>query len=152
MCPPERAALLDNFTWGNPRRPEMLGALVRACRGCHDAAVKFGAPFVSGKDSLNNEFAHDGDTISVPYTLLISAMGVVDDVTRTVTMDLKRAGSRIYLAGVTRAELGASHLHILFGGKVECSSCHDVHNSYGNDNLLYRDNSGSDLCLTCHIK
>jgi phosphoribosylformylglycinamidine synthase len=116
-CPPERAALLDNFTWGNPGRPEMLGALVRACRGCHDAAVKFRAPFVSGKDSLNNEFAHDGDTISVPYTLLISAMGVVDDVTRTVTMDLKDPRSRIYLAGVTRAELGASHLHLLFGGK-----------------------------------
>jgi phosphoribosylformylglycinamidine synthase len=116
-CPPDRAALLDNFTWGNPRRPEMLGALVRACRGCHDAAVAFGAPFVSGKDSLNNEFAHDGDTISVPYTLLISAMGVVDDATRSVTMDLKDAGSRIYLAGVTRAEMGASHLHIFFGSK-----------------------------------
>jgi phosphoribosylformylglycinamidine synthase II len=115
-CPPGRAALLDNFTWGNPGRPEMLGSLVRACRGCHDAAVAFGAPFVSGKDSLNNEFAHDGATISVPSTLLISAMGVIDDTSRCVTVDLKGAGHRIYLVGVTRAELGASHLHLLHGG------------------------------------
>ncbi|MBN2489302.1 MAG: phosphoribosylformylglycinamidine synthase subunit PurS, partial [Planctomycetes bacterium] len=85
-CPPDRAALLDNFTWGNPGRPEVLGALVRACRGCHDAAVAFGAPFVSGKDSLNNEFAHGGATIAVPHTLLISAMGVLDDTDRCVTI------------------------------------------------------------------
>jgi len=114
-CPPDRAALLDNFTWGNPDRPEVLGALVRASRGCHDAAVAFGAPFVSGKDSLNNEFAHEGETITIPCTLLISAMGVLDDASVAVTLDLKGPGNRLYLAGWTRCELGASHLHLLHG-------------------------------------
>ncbi len=116
-CPPARAALLDNFSWGNPRRPEMLGALVLASKGCYDAALAYRAPFVSGKDSLNNEFAHDGETISIPHTLLISAMGVIDDVARPATIDLKAAGNALYVAGVTRAELGASHLHLLLGGR-----------------------------------
>ena len=115
-CPPHRAALLDNFTWGNPSRPEVLGGLVRAARGCHDAAMAFGSPFVSGKDSLNNEFSHQGQTISVPCTLLISAMGVLDDAGCAVSMDLKGAGHRLYLVGRTRNELGASHLHLRFGG------------------------------------
>ena len=114
-CPPDRAALLDNFTWGNPDRPEVLGALVRASRGCHDAAVAFGAPFVSGKDSLNNEYAHEGQTITIPCTLLISAMGVLDDAAVAVTLDLKGPGNRLYLAGWTRGELGASHLHLFLG-------------------------------------
>jgi phosphoribosylformylglycinamidine synthase len=114
--PPDRAAILDNFSWGNPAKPEVLGSLVRAAQGCHDAAIAFRAPFVSGKDSLNNEFTHGDETITIPCTLLISAMGVLDDASTAVTMDLKDPESVLYLAGVTRAELGASHLHIHFGG------------------------------------
>jgi len=53
---PDRIAILDNFCWGDPTRPETLGSLVAAVRGCHDAAVHFGTPFISGKDSLNNEY------------------------------------------------------------------------------------------------
>ncbi|MEL6982533.1 MAG: AIR synthase related protein, partial [Actinomycetota bacterium] len=59
---PSRLSLLDNFAWGNPTDPETLGRLVAACRGCHDAAVANGAPFVSGKDSLYNEFVHPDGT------------------------------------------------------------------------------------------
>ena len=53
---PERIAILDNFCWGDCERPETLGSLVRAAIGCHDMAVALGTPFISGKDSLNNEF------------------------------------------------------------------------------------------------
>ncbi len=107
---PERIALLDNFSWGDCKRPEVLGAIVRAARGCHDAALLFGAPFISGKDSLNNEFRGEGETIRIPHTLLISALGQVDDVTRCVTSDFKRAGSRIVLVGETWNECGGSFL------------------------------------------
>ena len=51
----ERAALLDNFCWGSPTDPLQLGLLVRAVKGCHDAALGFRTPFISGKDSLINE-------------------------------------------------------------------------------------------------
>jgi len=97
---PKRIAVLDNFCWGDPLRPETLGTLVEACRGCHDAALFYGAPFISGKDSLNNEYlGTDGLRHSIPPTLLISAIGVVDDVSKSITMDLKEAGNLVYLIG-----------------------------------------------------
>ncbi len=97
---PDRIAILDNFCWGDPRRPETLGTLVEACRGCHDAALFYGTPFISGKDSLNNEYlGADGLRHSIPPTLLISAIGIVEDVSRSITMDLKGAGNNVYLVG-----------------------------------------------------
>jgi len=71
---------------------------VRAAQGCHDAALCYGAPFVSGKDSLNNEYVDaQGRRASIPPTLLISALGFVPDVRRAVTMDLKAPGDRLYV-------------------------------------------------------
>jgi phosphoribosylformylglycinamidine synthase len=104
-------ALLDNFCWGNPNLPDRLGDLVRASQGCHDAALHYRAPFVSGKDSLNNEYVDaDGVKTPIPPTLLISALGFVPDVRQAVTMDVKAAGSKVYLLGETRDELGGSAL------------------------------------------
>ncbi len=97
---PDRIALLDNFCWGNPNLPDRLGGLVRCAQGCYDAAVAYGAPFISGKDSLNNEYTGaDGQKHAIPGTLLISALGIVPDVARTVTMSLKAAGDRLYVVG-----------------------------------------------------
>ena len=113
---PDRIAILDNFCWGDPTRPETLGSLVEAVRGCHDAAVHFGTPFISGKDSLNNEYlGADGERHAIPPTLLISALGIIDDVTKAVTMDLKSAGNAVYLVGTvaptTSAQLPAADLY-----------------------------------------
>ncbi|MDP2919517.1 MAG: phosphoribosylformylglycinamidine synthase subunit PurL [Dehalococcoidia bacterium] len=104
----KEVALLDNFCWGDTRRPEMLAALVRAAQACYDMAVVYGTPFISGKDSLYNEFEYQGKLISIPHTLLISALGVMDDVGRAVSMDFKQAGDAIYVVGATRNELGGS--------------------------------------------
>jgi phosphoribosylformylglycinamidine (FGAM) synthase-like enzyme len=104
----DKVAILDNFCWGRADRPEMLGALVRAAQACYDMSVAYGTPFVSGKDSLNNEFEVEGRPIAIPHTLLISAMGVMPDVTAAVSMDFKKTGSSIYLVGSTNAELGGS--------------------------------------------
>jgi phosphoribosylformylglycinamidine synthase subunit PurSL len=107
---PERIAILDNFCWGDPMRPETLGSLVEAARGCHDAALLFQAPFISGKDSLNNEYlGADGQRHAIPPTLLISALGMMDDITKAVTMDLKEAGNAIYLIGDFAPVFGGSH-------------------------------------------
>jgi phosphoribosylformylglycinamidine synthase len=105
---PERIALLDNFCWGNPDKPDRLGGLVRAALGCYDAAVAYGAPFISGKDSLYNEFAVGKKSMAIPGTILISAIGLVKDITKCVTMDFKRAGNLIYAVGVTKPEMGGS--------------------------------------------
>jgi len=118
---PKRIALLDNFCWGNTERPETLGSLVLAAEACYDLALAYGTPFVSGKDSLNNEYTHDGRSLAIPPTLLISAIGQVPDVRQCVTMDFKQAGNLILLLGMTRAELGGSiwaHVHDEPGGRV----------------------------------
>ena len=105
---PGQAALLDNFSWGNCDKPENLGALVLAAQACYDAAIAFRAPFVSGKDSLNNEYRVGDRTLSIPPTLLITALAIVPDVSRAVTMDLAKAGDGLYLVGETSAEFGGS--------------------------------------------
>lgn len=108
---PTTIAILDNFCWGTTDRPETLGSLVRAALACYDVSTVLGTPFISGKDSLNNEFRPEGaDTpISIPPSLLISAMGQVSDVATCVTMDLKSSGNRLYQVGRTYDELGGSH-------------------------------------------
>jgi phosphoribosylformylglycinamidine synthase len=114
---PDQIAILDNFCWGNPTYPDRLGALVRACQGCYDGALAYGTPFISGKDSLYNEF----NGVPIPGTLLISAIGIVPDVERRLTMNLRRPGNLVYLLGETRAELDGSLLHKLLkyeGGQV----------------------------------
>ena len=123
---PKRIAILDNFCWGNTEKPETLGTLVRASIGCHDLAVQWKTPFISGKDSLNNEFTwFDSDgakqTIAIPCSLLISAMGQIEDCSKAITMDLKRPGNPIYLVGVTREELAGSYAAMVLGktgGKI----------------------------------
>ncbi|QEG00557.1 Phosphoribosylformylglycinamidine synthase subunit PurL [Stieleria maiorica] len=111
---PSKIAILDNFCWGYTDRPETLGSLVRAAIACQDVAVALGTPFVSGKDSLNNEFSYFDDggekqTISIPPSLLISAMGQIADVSLAVTMDAKESGNAVFLIGTTKDELGGSH-------------------------------------------
>ena len=111
----ERVALLDNFCWGNTDKPDRLGSLVLAAQACHDMALAFGTPFVSGKDSLNNEFQAGDQNITIPASLLISAIGVLDDVRKVVSMDAKEAGNAVYVVGLTRKELGGSHYYALHG-------------------------------------
>ena len=104
----DRAALLDNFCWGSVKNAQSLGALVRASQACHDMSLAYGTPFISGKDSLNNEFEHEGKRISIPHTLLISAMAVMQDASKAISMDFKQAGNFIYILGNTFDELGGS--------------------------------------------
>ncbi|MFO1052449.1 MAG: phosphoribosylformylglycinamidine synthase subunit PurL [Planctomycetota bacterium] len=105
---PERTAILDNYCWGNCKKPERLGELVRATRALCDVAIAYRTPFVSGKDSLNNEF-RDGDrTITIPGCILVTALSVVPDVTRTISSAPRTQDGVLYLVGVTRRELGGS--------------------------------------------
>ncbi len=110
-----RIAILDNFCWGNPDKPDRLGSLVRCAEGCYKIALDYGVPFISGKDSLYNEYTQGKKSIAIPGTILISAIGIIEDVTKCVTMDFKRAGNLIYLAGTTGEEMGGSIYLDTFG-------------------------------------
>ena len=119
---PATITLLDNFCWGAGDKPEVLGSLVHSALACYDVSVTMGTPFISGKDSLNNEFRPEGkEPIAIPPSLLISAMGQVENVETCVSMDLKEVGNALYLVGVSRNELGGSHLSLVrdwIGGQV----------------------------------
>jgi phosphoribosylformylglycinamidine synthase len=114
----DRIALLDNFCWpdpvpseANPDGAYKAAQLVRACRGLHDLAVAYGTPLISGKDSMKNDSTMGGVRISVPPTLLVSAIGLIDDVRSAVTLDLKKPGDAVFVLGTTRDELGGSEYY-----------------------------------------
>jgi phosphoribosylformylglycinamidine synthase len=113
---PSRIAILDNFCWPSCKDPRNLGSLVRAAEACYDAAKAFRTPFISGKDSLNNQFTTEGGrTIQIPPTLLVSGFGIVPDVDRAVTMDAKAVGNLLVLVGETHGRLGGSHVVLITG-------------------------------------
>ncbi len=110
---PAKLALLDNFCWCSSNEPERLGQLKLAAKACYDYAVAYGTPFISGKDSMFNDFKgfdNNGKPIkiSVPPTLLISSFGVIDDVTSVVSLDVKTPEDLLYLLGDTYEELAGS--------------------------------------------
>lgn len=109
----EKIALLDNFCWCSGDDEKRLSELVDATQACYDTAVAYQTPFISGKDSMHNDFKgfdKDGNEIkiSVPPTLLVSSLAVMDDVTKAVSLDAKIAGDLVYVLGITKDELGGS--------------------------------------------
>ena len=111
---PSRIAILDNFCWPSVKDEESLGRLVRCSHGCYDAAKAYKTPFISGKDSLNNQFTTEsGETICIPPTLLISGFGMIDDITTCVTMDAKSSENVLLLVGETTSAMGGSHVLLI---------------------------------------
>jgi phosphoribosylformylglycinamidine synthase II len=113
---------LDNFCWPDPivsdKTPDgeyKLAQLVRACKALYDYTTAFGVPCISGKDSMKNDYKMGEYRISVPPTLLFSAMGRIDDVEKCVTMDAKSPGDLVYVLGTTKAELGGSQYFAMHG-------------------------------------
>ncbi|MBT9131809.1 phosphoribosylformylglycinamidine synthase [candidate division NPL-UPA2 bacterium Unc8] len=117
---PNRIALLDNFCWSRTEEEWRLGELKRAAQACYDYAILFGTPFISGKDSMFNDFDGFSEAgkvlkIAVPPTLLISAIGIISDVRKCITMDGKAPEDIIYILGETALELGGSEYLCLMG-------------------------------------
>src|SRR5207244_9639485 len=111
----KQTSIVDKFCFSKPTQRTQLGMLVRAVKRCHDAATSFSTPFISGKDSLNNEYRSNGERLPVLPTLLISAVGVIDDASQTVDMSLKHPSHLLYQIGITRNELAGSHYAELTG-------------------------------------
>ena len=116
----EYLAILDNFCWSSSETPERLYELKRAAKACYDIALAYGTPFISGKDSMHNDFkgfAESGGPVSIAAlpTLLISALGVIPDISKAQTIDFKIPGDSIYILGETHKELGASEYYEMLG-------------------------------------
>ncbi len=107
----KKIAILDNFCWCDSRNPKRLGQLRQATQAGYDYAVGFGTPFISGKDSMFNDFSGfdiQGNPlkISIPPTLLISSISVIDNVEKVVSLDFKFGDDLIYVLGDTEDEFG----------------------------------------------
>ena len=118
----ERLAVLDNFCWCDPIYSSentdgrhRLAQLVLANQGLYDACIAYGMPLISGKDSMKNDYRHGRWKISIPPTLLVSAVGRIEDVSLAVTTDFKDAGDAIYIVGETKDELGGSEYYAMKG-------------------------------------
>ncbi|MGC8578285.1 MAG: AIR synthase-related protein, partial [Thermoproteota archaeon] len=110
-----RIALLDNFVWGNPEYEDRMGSLVRAIEACYDFSKAFDTPFISGKDSLYNE----SPLGSIKPTFLATGIGIINDVRKAITTELKRNEDPLYILGYTKEELGGSAYLRVRGRKNE---------------------------------
>ena len=132
----DQMAILDNFCWPSVDDEVTMGHLVRTCEACRDAALIYGIPFISGKDSLHNQFTNSetGQVLRIPNTLLVSAIAVIDDVRKCVTMDLKEPDSTLFLLapphGTSVTDLAAlPPIHRALSEAIAAgmvASCHDV--------------------------
>jgi phosphoribosylformylglycinamidine synthase len=119
---PSTIAILDNYCWPGVKDEDSLGRLVRCSHGCYDAAIAYGTPFISGKDSLNNQFTTEsGETIYIPPTMLISGFGMVEDISTCVTMDAKAPENMLVLVGETKSAMGGSHL-LMIDKDAKCNN------------------------------
>ncbi|WP_338406752.1 MULTISPECIES: phosphoribosylformylglycinamidine synthase subunit PurL [unclassified Wolbachia] len=137
----DHLALLDNFCWCDAYNPERLWQLKRAAEACYDYATAFKAPFISGKDSMFNDFKgydENGEKvmISAPPSLLISAIGIIENIENAVSLDVKMPGDLIYVLGETLDELGRSEYQLYSGignnnvPKVDAKSARKLYERY----------------------
>ena len=115
----------------------------KLCLSCHDGTIALdnfggftgGTTFNQGSRVLGTDLRND-HPVSFTYDSALAA----------------RDGE-LYDPTVRSSGLGGTiHEDLLHDGRVECTSCHNVHNESGAPYLLVKDNFGSALCLTCHDK
>ena len=113
---------LDNFCWPDPVQSEKtpdgeykMAQLVRANKGLYDYTCAFNVPCISGKDSMKNDSTRGGKKISIPPTVLFSTISKVEDISKCVTPDFKKAGDDVYMVGMTFPELGGSEYFAMLG-------------------------------------
>ena len=106
---------LDNFCWPDPVQSEKtpdgeykLAQLVRANQALYNFTKLFKVPCISGKDSMKNDSTRGGKKISIPPSILFSAISKMDDISKAVTLDYKKAGDLVYVIGDTKNECGGS--------------------------------------------
>lgn len=126
-----------NSTAGQPDGSSKL------CLSCHDGTVALenfggvtnGTHNLTGSTLMGTDLSND-HPISITYDAALAA-----------------ADGGLFNPTTTQSGLGGTISNtMLIGGKMQCSSCHDVHNSAGINGLLLKSNSVSALCLTCHNK
>lgn len=153
---PGHIAGLDNFCWPDPVKSDKtpdgdykLGQLVRCCEALYDVCTAYGVPLISGKDSMKNDYKIGDTKISIPPTVLFTAVGFVENIDKCVSMDVKRPGDIVYVLGETKHEMGGSEYLALHGQLGSTVPTVDVKTALA----LYKRLSTAmeqDLVASCH--
>ena len=146
---PKRTAILDNFCWGDCRKPDRLGSLVLAAEACYDAAVSYGTPFISGKDSLNNEYRVGDEEIAIPPTLLCTAVAIVEDCKKTIGTTLCNKGNLIVQIGDSTNDGGGSLISELLNLAPSRVPCPDFDSASKSFSSIYKAIQKG-IILACH--
>lgn len=147
---PDKIALLDNFCMGNPECPEELGRIVECAKGIREAALAYGAPYVSGKDSFYNYFETEDGPVNIPVTFLCSGFGVVEDASHVHGSSLRRNNSVIFIVGYTEDEMGGS-VYARVKGVADCKvSQTDCAANYAIYRRYYQNALTKGLVLSAH--
>jgi phosphoribosylformylglycinamidine synthase len=105
-------AATDNMNFGNPEKPRIMGQFTGAVQGIGEACRALDFPIIGGNCSLYNET--NGNPIDP--TPVIGGVGLMEDVTKQMTIGFKAEGEAIYLIGQTTGHLGQSlYLREVFG-------------------------------------
>lgn len=127
----------------NAAAPSVMSDISKTCMGCHDGTVALdsfggtnGTEKATGSSNMGTGLGND-HPISIAYN---TVMAIQDG-------HLFNPASAPSGMGTGSTTINAD---MLYSGKVECNSCHDVHNQYNIPGMLKKTNAGSLLCLTCH--
>ncbi len=105
-------SLTDCLNFGNPEMPDRLWQFREAVIGIGEVASELNLPIPSGTVSFYNE-SPKGPVLPTPVIL---GCGIVRDVRRCVTSELKGEENGIFLVGRTAPEMGASSYYRLAKG------------------------------------
>ncbi len=97
-------AFTNCLNFGNPEDPHVLFDFTEATKGLAEGARALGFAVPSG----NVSFYNGGLGAEIPPTPVLMATGIVPDLRRAVTSDLKESGDALYLVGATQDALGGS--------------------------------------------
>ncbi len=126
------------------------GSTSKLCLSCHDGTVAVnsfggttGTTFLSGGDNLGTALTNDHPIGFTYDAALVTADGALQPITTAVT-----------IGSGTKTKVGTIASNMLYAGKMECASCHDVHNTFtaATGKLVKVSMASSALCTTCHAK
>lgn len=125
----------------------------KLCLSCHDGTVALdsfgtttGSTFMSGPAAVGADELDNDHPISFVYDAALST-------TDGALYDPTDVTNQITIGAGADSKTGTIDDVMLLGTKMQCASCHDVHNKFTNGPTLLRiANTGSALCLTCHDK
>ena len=113
-------AITDCMNFGNPEKPEIMGEFVECIRGMSEACSTLNYPVVSGNVSLYNETNGEG----IYPTPAIGGVGLIKDLSKTMTIGLKTEGNILCVVGESNNHLGNTQYLSIIKNKEEGSTPH----------------------------